>query len=116
MKEPKMMQARLSGAAAVLVLGMFALAGCSTTPSTATSNDASSAPAASNSSDSNSPTTPTSSYTKEDVEKACAGSCHSVPTVDAWNAVGVDASTAKSMVPSLSDDQAAAITAFYTSK
>ncbi len=106
MKKSKKMSILLSTATIALALGMFALAGCSSTTSSNTTNtdtSKSSTPAA-------------TSYTKDDVEKACSAGCHSLSAVDSWTAADVTATTARGMVPSLTSDQAAAIAAYYASK
>jgi hypothetical protein len=121
MRKSKKMSVFVGSVAVALVLGMFALAGCgsSTSNNTTTNNTASDNTASNNTSSNNTASNSTSdstTYTQADVEAECAGSCHSTSTVDAWTSQDVTASTAKSMVSSLSNDQAAAIAAFYASK
>ncbi len=54
--------------------------------------------------------------TKASVESACAGSCHTTAEVDDFTSSQATEDVIKKMVPSLSDDEAASIAAYYQSK
>ncbi len=114
MKKSKKMSMLVGASAVALVIGMFALAGCgsSTSNNTASNNTNST----NNASTSNASSSDTTTYTQADVEGKCAGSCHTTSAVDAWTSSDVTSSVAKSMVSSLTTEQADAIAAFYASK